>query len=181
MHKESLGQGLKCKSKSTSFAGLCARAVLWKWQSFLFPMRKRTQDSTEATMQNTTSVRSLLFIASCNCRKLGLFQVSISRLQTSGHSHNALNFLGDLVSARYQFCLSVVKPRKRIPRHNPLFHVSLHLSMALRRAFSRGSPYHRVNLLLYSPNPVPSSILQNSSHKFQLIVAYESNFYLVSK
>lgn len=163
MHKESLGQGLKCKSKSsTSFAGLCARAILWKWQSFLFPMRKRTQNSTEATTQNIPAVRSLLFIASCNCRKLGLSQVSISRLQTSGHSHNVWTFKGPCVSTRYQYCLSVVKPRKRIPRHNSLFSWFSAPVHGSEESLYRGSPYHRVNLLLYSPNPVPSSILQNS-------------------
>lgn len=67
MHKQPLGQGLKCRSKiSTSFAGLCARPILCKWQSFLFPMRKKTQNSREATVQNTPAKGSLLFIAPCN-------------------------------------------------------------------------------------------------------------------
>lgn len=56
MHKQPLGQGLKCRSEiSTSFARLCARSILCKRQ---VPKRKKTQTSTEGTIQNTPAVRS---------------------------------------------------------------------------------------------------------------------------
>lgn len=190
MHKQPLGQGLKCRSKiSTSFAGLCARPILCL-----------AKLSLSHEKENSELYRS--HHPEYSCCKIFVICSLLQLLETVAHTHcfyHLLCFLPlalpsihmltankwastqcfelfrGLVSAHNTSTAFQQKnPGKESFRHNSLFHGSLQLSMAPRRAFIEEVPFTEpiccctLQILFLPPSP------KRVKHQFQLTVAYMS-------